>query len=149
VNDSILKEDPLNSSGDMHFARRRQLIAFVCLSNTSRGPIAEAFATAYGKPGLLVASFGVSPRDRVSRGAIDTVSNGGIDMSGDRVTGVPGTVHEDFDITTFLSEDVLRTYIGGIFSCESLEPEPGSTGNETRRRDEALAKFQAPEYTIM
>ena len=56
-------------------------ILFVCIENTGRSQMAEAFANHYGKGRLVASSAGVMLADRVDPTAIEAMKEKGIDIS--------------------------------------------------------------------
>jgi arsenate reductase len=55
-------------------------VLFVCIGNSCRSQMAEAFARMYGKDVLVPASAGLSPATRVAPDTIDAMEEKGIDI---------------------------------------------------------------------
>jgi arsenate reductase len=61
---------------------KRFIIAFICTGNSCRSQMAEGFARFYGSSLLEVYSAGTHPTKRVDPGAIASMEEKGIDISG-------------------------------------------------------------------
>lgn len=57
-------------------------VLVLCTGNSARSQIAEALLTHLGGDRIITASAGVAPADRVSRHALEVLSDAGIDWSG-------------------------------------------------------------------
>ena len=55
-------------------------VLFVCIGNSCRSQMAEAFARTYGKDVVIPASAGVSPATRVAPDTIEAMDEKGIDI---------------------------------------------------------------------
>ena len=56
-------------------------ILFVCVENTGRSKMAEAFAKVYGKDKFVVSSAGNKPADKVNPVMVEVMKEKGIDIS--------------------------------------------------------------------
>ena len=56
-------------------------VLFICVENSARSQMAEAFANAYGKGKILASSAGTMPGERVNPLAVQAMKEKGIDIS--------------------------------------------------------------------
>jgi arsenate reductase (thioredoxin) len=59
-------------------------VHFVCIGNTCRSPMAEAFANHYGSDVLVASSSGIAPVQSIVRNTVVAMSEMGVDVSGHR-----------------------------------------------------------------
>ena len=58
-----------------------KIVLFVCVENSNRSQMAEAFARIHGGPGVVAASSGSRPSGRVNTRAIEFMKEVGYDLS--------------------------------------------------------------------
>ena len=80
-----------------HLQRRRARVLFVCLGNSCRSQMAEAFARAYGNDVLEPHSAGIRPASRISRRTRAVMEEKGIQLA---VTVSPKHI-SSFDLSKF------------------------------------------------
>ena len=94
-----LRENAVTNSNQSGHAPKRFL--FVCVENSNRSQMAEAFAKIHGKEGFEAYSAGSRPSGRVNPKAIESMSELGYDLSQHQsksLSGIPN-VEYDFAIT--------------------------------------------------
>ncbi len=72
-------------------------ILFVCIENSCRSQIGEAFANFLGKDKVVVYSAGSKPSGKVNEAAIKVMKEKGIDISSARSKGFSDLPIKDFD----------------------------------------------------
>ncbi|MGQ9679944.1 MAG: arsenate reductase ArsC [Candidatus Bathyarchaeia archaeon] len=73
-------------------------IVFVCVENSARSQMAEAFAKHYGKGRVEVVSAGTKPAERVNPLAIQVMKEKGIDISKNKPKAIDYRDIEDADM---------------------------------------------------
>jgi arsenate reductase len=66
---------------------RERSVLFVCMHNSSRSQMAEAFLKKYGGPDFRVESAGITPGE-LNRNVVRVMKESGIDISGNRTKSV-------------------------------------------------------------
>jgi len=74
------------------------IILFVCIENSCRSQMAEAFARFYGKGKIEANSAGSKPSGKVDELAISVMKERGIDISRQKSKGFDNPPEEKFDI---------------------------------------------------
>jgi arsenate reductase (thioredoxin) len=77
-------------------------LLFVCVENSCRSQMAEGFARALGRGGVLAFSAGSRPSGRVDPQAVRFMAEKGIDLSSQTSKGLddlPAEVHWDYVVT--------------------------------------------------
>lgn len=73
-------------------------VVFVCVENSARSQMAEAFAKHYGKNRIEVMSAGTKPAERVNPLAIQVMKEKGIDISKNKPKAIDYRDIEDADM---------------------------------------------------
>jgi protein-tyrosine-phosphatase len=73
-------------------------ILFVCVENSGRSQMAEAFAKAYGEGKVLAASAGTLPAKEVNPVAIQVMQEKGIDMSASKPKLITNQMVQEADV---------------------------------------------------
>lgn len=73
-------------------------VLFVCLENSCRSQMAEAFAKVYGKGLVEAYSAGTRPSRVVNKDAVTVMKEDGIDISGNASKGFDAVPVKDLDI---------------------------------------------------
>jgi protein-tyrosine-phosphatase len=84
-------------------------IIFICVENSNRSQMAEAFGCMYAPPGVEVYSAGSKPSGRVNPKAVEAMKELGYDMSTHRSKGVDELPPGAFDIVISLCGDECPT----------------------------------------
>ncbi len=72
-------------------------ILFICIENSCRSQIGEAFANFLGKDRVIAYSAGSKPSGKVNEAAIEVMEENGIDISSARSKGFSDLPIKDFD----------------------------------------------------
>jgi protein-tyrosine-phosphatase len=75
---------------------------FVCVENSCRSQMAEAFTRLHGGPGVEVYSAGARPSGRVHPKVIEAMREHGIDLSGHRSKGLSEVPDVEYDAVVAL-----------------------------------------------
>jgi len=73
-------------------------IVFLCVENSNRSQMAEAFGHMYAPPGLEIYSAGSKPSGRVNPKAVEAMNELGYDASGHRSKGLDDLPAGEFDV---------------------------------------------------
>lgn len=85
---------------------RMKKVLFVCMGNSFRSQIAEAFARKYGEGKLEVHSAGAKPAGYVHPMAIKVMEEIGFDISTQQSKPIEAARLAEMDLVVFLSQDV-------------------------------------------
>ncbi len=85
----------------------KKKILFVCVENSCRSQMAEAFANFYGANSIKAYSAGSNPSGKINPDAIKVMQEGGIDISGQGSKGFKDLLEKEFDyVVTMGCHDV-------------------------------------------
>src|SRR5205823_1481476 len=73
-------------------------IVFLCVENSNRSQMAEAFGRMYAPPGVEVYSAGSSPSGKVNPKAVEGMKELGYDMAAHRSKGLDALPESNFDV---------------------------------------------------
>jgi len=73
-------------------------IVFLCIENSNRSQMAEAFGHLYAPPGVDVYSAGSKPSGKVNPKAVEAMKELGYDMSAHRSKGLDDLPATEFDV---------------------------------------------------
>jgi protein-tyrosine-phosphatase len=73
-------------------------VLFVCVENSNRSQIAEAFARMYGRVGIEAFSAGSRPSGKVNPKAIEFMRELGYDLSAHRSKGLAELTGQEFEV---------------------------------------------------
>src|SRR4029079_10182415 len=80
-------------------------VVFLCVENSNRSQMAEAFGRMHAPPGIEVYSAGSKPSGRVNPKAVETMKELGYDMSSHRSKGINDLPPGDCDVVVSLCGD--------------------------------------------
>ena len=84
-------------------------VLFVCIGNSCRSQMAEAFARAYGRDVLIAASAGLAPATRIAPDTIDAMDEKGIDLRDHFPKSIRHLGRIEFDLVVNISGETLPT----------------------------------------
>jgi arsenate reductase (thioredoxin) len=84
-------------------------VLFVCIGNSCRSQMAEAFARAYGRDVLIPASAGLAPATRVAPDTLDAMDEKGIDLRDHFPKSIRHLGRIEFDLVINISGEMLPT----------------------------------------
>jgi arsenate reductase (thioredoxin) len=73
-------------------------VVFVCVENSNRSQMAEAFARMHGGGKVEASSAGSRPSGRVNPKAVEAMKEVGYDLTAHRSKGLPELADVDFDV---------------------------------------------------
>lgn len=79
-------------------ASRAQRVLFVCVENSCRSQMAEAFARMHGRGVVEPHSAGSLPSGRVNPKAIESLAEVGYDLTTHRSKSVSESIHVEYDV---------------------------------------------------
>jgi arsenate reductase (thioredoxin) len=82
-------------------------VLFVCIGNSCRSQMAEAFARAYGRDVLIPASAGLAPASRVAPDTLDAMDEKGIDLRDHFPKSIRHLGRVEFDLVINISGENL------------------------------------------
>jgi arsenate reductase len=82
-------------------------VLFVCIGNSCRSQMAEAFARAYGSDVLVSASAGLAPANRVAPDTIDAMQEKGLDLRDHFPKAIRHLGRAEFDLVINMSGEPL------------------------------------------
>ena len=82
-------------------------VLFVCIGNSCRSQMAEAFARVYGSDVLIPASAGVAPATRIAADTLKAMDEKGIDLRDHYPKSVRHLGRIEFDLAINMSGDLL------------------------------------------
>lgn len=82
-------------------------ILFVCIGNSCRSQMAEAFARAYGSDVLVPASAGLAPAGRVAPDTLDAMAEKGLDLRDHFPKAIRHLGRVEFDLVINMSGEPL------------------------------------------
>ena len=82
-------------------------VLFVCIGNSCRSQMAEAFARAYGRDVLIPASAGLAPASRVAPDTLDAMDEKGIDLRDHFPKSIRHLGRIEFDLVVNISGENL------------------------------------------
>jgi protein-tyrosine-phosphatase len=89
----------------------KKKVLFVCVENSCRSQIAEAFAIFYGANSIEAYSAGSNPSGKINADAIKVMQEEGIDISGQRSKGFKDLPEKEFDyVVTLGCNDVCPIF---------------------------------------
>lgn len=77
-------------------------LVFLCVENSNRSQMAEAFGHIYAPPGVEIYSAGSKPSGKVNPKAVEAMAELGYDMSGQRSKGLDDLPPDEFDVAVTL-----------------------------------------------
>jgi arsenate reductase len=92
-------------------------VLFVCIGNSCRSQMAEAFARAYGRDVLIPASAGLAPATRVAPDTIEAMNEKGIDIRDHFPKSIRHLGRIEFDLVINISGEPLPSHM----KCEVRE----------------------------
>jgi len=114
---------------------KRYRVAFICTRNSCRSQIAEAFARSLASDVIEPFSGGIEPGLQLDNGAVETMKEIGIDISGSRPKRLPQEILYSFDLVVHMgcgSEQCLE--VPGVPSEEWSIEDPADGGPEEYRQ---------------
>jgi len=118
-------------------------ILFVCVGNSGRSQMAEAFFNRFARGDVMATSAGTQPADSVSRQAIAAMAEVGIDISGQRPKALTEEMLQQADRVITMGCDVAEACPAGFIPSEdwNLEDPRGQPLEKVREiRDEIRAR---------
>ncbi len=118
-------------------------VLFVCVGNSGRSQMAEAFFNHFARGEDVATSAGTQPADSVSRQAIAAMAEVGIDISGQRPKALTEEMTQQADRVITMGCDVAEACPAGFAPSEdwSLEDPRGQPLEKVREiRDEIRAR---------
>lgn len=94
--------------------RQLKRVLFVCVGNSCRSQMAEAFARAYGSDVLVPASAGLAPATRIAPDTVEAMEEKGIDVRDQFPKAVRHLVRVPFDLVINISGEPLP----GTIKCD-------------------------------
>jgi arsenate reductase (thioredoxin) len=94
-------------------SRPLKRVLFVCVGNSCRSQMAEAFARAYGSDVVVPASAGLAPAGRIAADTIEAMEEKGIDVRDQFPKAVQHLVRIPFDLVINMSGEALPDAITG------------------------------------
>jgi protein-tyrosine-phosphatase len=89
----------------------KKKVLFVCIENSCRSQMAEAFAKFYGVNSLEAYSAGSNPSGKVNPDAVKVMQEEGIDISGQQSKGFKDLPKQEFDyVVTLGCHDVCPIF---------------------------------------
>jgi arsenate reductase (thioredoxin) len=88
-------------------SRPLKRVLFVCIGNSCRSQMAEAFARAYGGDVLVPASAGLAPATRVAPDTIDAMQEKGLDLHDHFPKAIRHLGRVEFDLVINMSGEPL------------------------------------------
>lgn len=88
-------------------SRALKRVLFVCIGNSCRSQMAEAFARAYGSDVMIPASAGVAPATRVASDTLDAMNEKGLDLRDHFPKAIRHLGRIDFDLVINMSGEDL------------------------------------------
>lgn len=104
-------------------------VLFVCLANSCRGQMAEAFAVHHGSDVLRAVSAGIRPAPHIAPATRRLMREKGLDISGRVPKGLEAVNLEDFDLVVNLSGYALP-YTGPAPVLNLNVPDPMDRDDE-------------------
>jgi len=86
---------------------RLKRILFVCIGNSCRSQMAEAFARAYGSDALIPASAGLAPAGRVASDTLEAMMEKGLDLRDHFPKAIRHLGRVEFDLVINMSGEPL------------------------------------------
>jgi protein-tyrosine-phosphatase len=129
---------------------------FVCVENSCRSQMAEAFARLHGGPGVLAYSAGSRPSGRVHPKVVQAMREVGIDLAGHRSKGLAAVPDLEYDAVAALgcgdACDQVRASRREAWDFPATKNLPPEEVRQVRDRIEAkvkelLATLQRPPQT--
>jgi arsenate reductase len=120
---------------------RRYKVAFICIKNSCRSQMAEAFARELASDVIEPYSGGTEPSARLDPGAVDAMREVGIDISGARPKLLPKETLYSLDLVVHMgcgSEQCLA--VPGVPSEEWGIEDPAAKGPEKYREIRELIR---------
>ena len=108
-------------------------VLFVCVGNSCRSQMAEAFARAYGRDVLEAQSAGLYPARSVSRMTLEVMAEKALDLKGQYPKGLSEIELHDFDLVVNMSGFMLPEEVKGRVLHWEI-PDPIGGKKETYRR---------------
>ena len=118
----------------------KKKILFICIGNMCRSPMAEGFAREMGGGDLEVYSAGTNPTGVVSEDAIMMMEEIGIDIAGQRSSGLDDAPLDEIDVAVSMAPVSARrlmpeTYAGRAIDWKVRDPIGSSLGTFREVRD--------------
>jgi arsenate reductase len=82
-------------------------VLFVCIGNSCRSQMAEAFARTYGRDVLIPASAGLAPATRIAPDTLDAMDEKGIDLRDHFPKSIRHLGRIEFDLVVNISGETL------------------------------------------
>jgi arsenate reductase len=101
---------------------RKGKVLFVCLGNSCRSQMAEAFARIHGGDVLEAHSAGIAPAARVSRVTRQVMGERSIDLDGQRPKAMDQYDLNSFDLIVNLSDYALPKSQAHVVPCPVRDP---------------------------
>ena len=120
--ESTLKPTPQTGPPVSHKAKKSVL--FVCIGNSCRSQMAEAFARAYGSDILTVRSAGLAPASIVQPLTRKVLIEKGISSEGQFPKGLESVAADSFDVVVNISGEQLPARPAAHRSIEWRVPDP-------------------------
>ena len=95
-------------------SRPLKRVLFVCLGNSCRSQMAEAFARAYGSDALIAASAGLTPAFSVAPDTMRAMSDKGLDLRDQHPKSVRQMGRAHFDLVINMSGFELPDKVGAV-----------------------------------
>lgn len=120
-------------------------VLFVCVENSCRSQMAEAFARELGGPAVTARSAGSRPSGSVNRLAREVMAERGIDLSEHRSKGVDELTGEAFDVVVSMGCGDACPGVAATRRIEWDVPDPGGKPREVfvQVRDEVERRVRA------
>lgn len=113
-------------------------VLFLCTHNSARSQIAEALLSVRRHSGLVAASAGTEPADRVHPMAVEELARRGIDWSAARPKSIDDVAGETWDVVITVcdrAKESCPTFRGEPVTAHWGIPDPGQVeGDEDARR---------------
>ena len=118
-------------------------VLFVCIHNSARSQMAEAFANHYGKGRVAAQSAGMEP-GRLNRQVVQVMQEIGIDISTNGTKGVQQMLRKDFDAVITVCDEATAeccpVFPGDIKRLHWSFPDPSAfQGSEVERLERTRA----------
>lgn len=120
-------------------------VLFVCVENSCRSQMAEAFARELGAPDVTARSAGSRPSGSVNPLAVEVMAERGIDLSGHRSKGVDELSGERFDAVVSMGCGDACPSVPAERRIEWDVPDPAGSSREAfvGARDEIERRVRA------
>lgn len=110
------------------------IILFVCVENSCRSQMAEAFARFHGKGKIKAYSAGSRPAGKVDDLAVQVMKERGIDISNQKSKGTDDLPEEKYDIVVSMGCDEQCPYVPAKIRLEWDIPDPKEKSTDFFRK---------------